>query len=51
MEDTESRVSLQENIGMQCKAVGSPYVSQNAAESLSRGSEISCTHVEHALHE
>lgn len=34
MEETERSVSFQETIGMQREAVGSPYVSQNAAETL-----------------
>ncbi len=34
MEETESSETFQENIGIQRKAVGSPYVPQNAAETL-----------------
>lgn len=35
VEETESSLSsVQENIGMQHGAVGSPYVSQNAAETV-----------------
>lgn len=37
-------VSFQENIGMRCKAVGSPYVSQNASETL-RESHKSSAHM------
>lgn len=34
VKERESSVTFQENIGIQRKAVGSPYVSQNAAETL-----------------
>lgn len=34
VEEIETSVSYEENVGLQHEAVGSPYVSQNAAETL-----------------